>query len=136
MPSLLSHIPAIALDLPTPSSDDPDSPINVDLSGYHYFTDMTTPFFNLDTSSHTYGTGAFKKINSTSAPEDAMKGPRGKGDGAVAWLLLTAKDPSGQVLQEVFRVNTAGGNPPKTCGGMAESFEVPYSAEYWVYTNA
>lgn len=133
MPSLLQHIPAIALDLPVPSSDDPDSPANVDLSGHHYFTNISTPYFNLDTSSHQYGAGAFKKINSTAAPTDAMKGPSNSGDGAVAWLKLTAQDPKGQVLQEVFRVNTAGGNPPKTCQGMTASFEVPYSAEYWVY---
>ena len=134
MPSLLTRIPAIALDLPTPSSEDSDTPTNIDLSGHHYFLDATTPYFNLDTGRHSYGTGAFKKRNSTSAPIDAMKGPGDRGDGAVAWLLLTAKDPEGQVLQEVFRVNTAGGNPPKTCQGMSETFEVPYSAEYWVYS--
>lgn len=132
-PTLLAFIPSIALDLPTPSSSDSDSPASVDLSGYHYFLNPTTPFFNLDTSLHAYGNGAFKKANSTSAPGSAMKGPGNQGDGAVAWLKLSAANANGQVFQEVYRVNTAGGNPPKTCQGMPASFEVPYSAEYWLY---
>ena len=134
LPGLLQHIPAIALDLPTPHSDDPNSPANADLSGHHYFLDKSTPFFNLNTNSHSYGTGAFEKGSSSSAPTDAIKGPQGKGQGAVAWLLLAAKEPTGQVLQEVYRVNTAGGNPPDSCQGAGANIEVPYSAEYWVYT--
>lgn len=136
VPTLLSRIPAIALDLPVPSSDDPDNPANLDLSGHHYFTNATTAFFNLDTTSHSYGTGAFKKINSTTAPTDAMKGPGDNGEGAVPWLKLTAQDPKGQILQEVYRVNTAGGSPPTSCQGMAATFEVQYAAEYWVYEAA
>ncbi|KAK8194280.1 hypothetical protein M8818_007468 [Zalaria obscura] len=134
MPALLAYIPGIALDMPIPSSPDSSSPVNEDLSGFHYFLNSTTPFFNLDTSLHSYGNGAFKKANQTTAPTTAMKGPNGQGDGAVAWLKLSAMSPGGQVFQEVYRVNTAGGNPPKTCTGMAASFEVPYSAEYWLYT--
>ncbi len=33
-------------------------------------------------------------------------------------------------LQEVYRINTAGGNPPATCEGMKSTFEVQYAAEY------
>jgi hypothetical protein len=32
-------------------------------------------------------------------------------------------------LQEIYRVNTAGGNPPATCAGMPATFEVEYAAE-------
>lgn len=135
-PSLLAHIPSIALDLPVPSSTDPSSPAYQDLSGHHYFLNATTPYFNLDTDTHSYGTGAFKKVNSTNAPSDAVKGVNGSGDGAVAWLKLVAKDPNGQVLQEVYRVNTAGGNPPTSCSGMTAAFVVQYAAEYWVYEKA
>lgn len=135
VPSLLSRLPSIALDLPVPTSSDPRDPANTDLSGHHYFLNTTTPFFNLNTSSHDYGTGAFKKINSTDAPTDAIKGPHGKGNGAVAWLKLTARDPQGQILQEVYRVNTAGGDAPKSCQGLDATFQVEYAAEYWVYTD-
>lgn len=64
-----------------------------------------------------------------------MVGQYGQGNGAVAWLKLSESTvSSGQVLKEVYRVNTAGGNPPKGCTGMAAQFEVQYAAEYWVYT--
>lgn len=104
--------------------------------GHHYFLNASTPFFNLDTDAHAWGAGAFQKVNSTAAPKGAMKGVGGVGEGAVAWLKLMAMDPGGSVLQEVYRVNTAGGSPPKTCGGMVASFEVEYAAEYWVYEKA
>lgn len=53
--------------------------------------------------------------------------------GAVAWLKLDAKSDDGQIFQEVYRVNTAGGSPPKSCEGMQEAFEVQYAAEYWLF---
>lgn len=133
LPDLLSKLAPIALDLPVPNSGDTSSPIYQSMSGHHYFTDMTTPFFNMDTSLHEYGTGAFRKVNSSSAPPDAVKGQGGEGMGAVAWLKLDAKGDDGQVFQEVFRVNTAGGSPPKTCEGQQEAIEVQYAAEYWLF---
>lgn len=36
-------------------------------------------------------------------------------------------------VKEIYRVNTAGGNPPKTCDGMPTTFEIQYAAEYWFY---
>lgn len=107
----------------------------MDLSGHHYFLDATTPFFNLDTEVHSYGIGAFKKLNATSAPEGAVIGVDDSGMGAVPWLKLTEKFgvEGSQKLKEVFRVNTAGGQPPATCQGQQESILVEYAAEYWVY---
>jgi len=78
--------------------------------------------------------GAFKKTNSSAAPAGAMKGVGGTGDGAVAWLKLCALDGNGTVLKEVYRVQTAGGNPPESCVGMPSAFEVPYAAQYWFYS--
>ncbi|KAG9573516.1 hypothetical protein KCU77_g6421, partial [Aureobasidium melanogenum] len=134
-PELLSMIPGIAINLPLPSSSSAMSPINMDLAGHHYFLDPTTPFFNLDTQTHSYGIGAFKKANGTSAPEGAVIGVDGSGMGAVPWLKLTEKVgvEGSQKLKEVFRVNTAGGQPPATCQGQQESILVQYAAEYWVY---
>ncbi|KAK0253964.1 hypothetical protein B0A54_11642 [Friedmanniomyces endolithicus] len=135
-PALLARLPSIALDLPIPSSDgDDSSPAYQDISGHHFFLDATTPFFDLDTTLHQYGTGQFKKANSSAAPSDAALGTNGQGFGSVTWLKLDAKDAAGQVLQEVYRLNTAGGQPPKTCQGMAAAFEVQYSAEYWIWAQ-
>lgn len=132
-PDLVRKLPGIALNLPVPSSTNENSPAYQDLSGHHYFLDSTTPFFNMDTSAHDYGTGAFKKTNTSNAPDDAILGQYGQGNGSVAWLKLDAKDSTGQIFQEVYRVNTAGGQPPKACTGMPAAFEVQYSAEYWLW---
>jgi hypothetical protein len=135
MPALLQQLPMIALDLPVPTSDDPNSPIVQDMSGHHYFLDDTTPFFNMDTSLHQYGMGAMAKANSSDAPAGAYVGQYGKGDGAVTWLTLDAK--SDGTWKQVYRLNTAGGVPPKMCTDMQPyqaAFEVPYAAEYWLFT--
>ncbi|KAK5160241.1 hypothetical protein LTR04_004710 [Oleoguttula sp. CCFEE 6159] len=132
-PELLSLMPNVALQYPPPSSASPLSPSNIDLSGHHYFVDASTPFFDLDTSSHSYGTGAFKKAAACPAPGDAPRGPlREGGYGSVAWLKLAAKG-AGQTFQEVYRINTAGGNPPASCVGQPASLEVDYAAEYWLF---
>lgn len=136
MPDLLAKLAPIALDLPVPSSSDTSSPVYQSMSGHHYFVDDTTPFFNMDTSLHAYGTGAFKKANQSSAPSDAVVGQGGQGMGAVAWLKLDAKTNDGQVFQEVYRVNTAGGSPPKSCQGQQAAFEVQYAAEYWLFEKS
>ncbi|KAK5128764.1 hypothetical protein LTR85_000097 [Meristemomyces frigidus] len=132
-PDLLAKLPGIALDLPVPTTDNEDSAAYQDMSGHHYFLDASTPFFNMDTSLHSYGTGAFKKTNTSSAPSDAPLGQYGVGNGSVAWLKLDAKTSDGQIFQEVFRTLTAGGNPSKTCTGMPAAFEVQYAAAYFLF---
>ncbi|KAK5134498.1 hypothetical protein LTR08_006415 [Meristemomyces frigidus] len=132
-PDLLAQLPAIALNLPIPTTTNKASAAYQDLSGHHYFTDPTTPFFNLDTPLHTYGTGAFKKANSSAAPPSAPLGQHGTGNGSVAWLKLDAKNTAGQIFQEVYRTTTAGGNPPLVCTDMPAAFEVQYSAAYWLF---
>ena len=88
----------------------------------------------MDTAAHDYGTGAFHKVNSSTAPAGSVVGQYNQGNGAVPWLKLSALNGAGQIFQEVYRVNTAGGNPPATCKGVSASFEVQYSAAYWLYT--
>lgn len=134
-PALFAKLPGIALDLPIPTSTNEDSPAYQDMSGHHYFLDATTPYFNMDTSLHQYGQGPFKKSNSSNAPADAALGQFGQGNGSVAWLKLDAKDSTGQIFEEVYRVNTQGGNPPDMCTGMPAAFEVQYSAEYWLWAR-
>lgn len=76
------------------------------------------------------GVAPCAKNASVPAPQDAVVGQNGQGFGAVAWLRLTTRDGATGNLQEVYRINTAGGNPPKTCAGMPATFEVQYAAEY------
>ena len=136
MPELLEKLPGIALDLPVPSTADEKSALMKDMTGHHYFVNDTTPYFNLDTSLYSYGKGALKKTAVANAPSNAIVGPRGQGNGAVAWLLLSANDypewghPD---WSAVYRLNTAGGSPPEICTGQPESFTVEYASEYWMF---
>ncbi|KAK2749242.1 hypothetical protein FQN57_006858 [Myotisia sp. PD_48] len=49
----------------------------------------------------------------------------------VDWLKLDRKEGSG--IEVVFRVQTNHGKAPATCRGMKPTFEVRYTAEYWLY---
>jgi hypothetical protein len=103
------------------------APSNLVVSGVHYFTGLTTPFFNLDTASAKLGQAPTAKNASTNAPANAPKGQHG--EAAVTWLkLLTTAGATGD-LQEVYRLETAGGSAPATCAGMPAAFEVQYSAQ-------
>ncbi|MCJ1247086.1 hypothetical protein MMC30_004297 [Trapelia coarctata] len=132
----LYNASCIAASNPTQLSSIPDMLLKVDMSeldgaipdsftqsGVHYFSNKTTPTFDL----RQYGFTNSKKVASVPAP--ASKIP------AVAWLKL-AYDTSGEVgsVREIYRLNTAGGTPPATCLGMPAAFEVQYSAEYWFYS--
>lgn len=79
------------------------------------------------------GVAACSKEASTAAPENATKGQGVVSTGAVPWLKLKVKTMEGSGIEEVYRVNTAGGAAPHTCEGMGGSFEVQYAAEYWFY---
>lgn len=110
------------------------APSNLLLSGHHYFSDSTTPTFDLVTSNGDFGVTYSKKKSASVAPA-----PVGKssiiGYGNVPWLQLQAVVLSGSegVVQEVYRLNTAGGTPPPTCAGQQAQFVVQYAAEYWFY---
>lgn len=106
-----------------------------DMTGHHYFLDDTTPFFNMDTVLHSYGMGALQKANASDAPDGAYAGPGGVGNGAVQWLKLDAKTDGAlqDSWKQVYRLDTAGGSPPEMCVGEAPSFEIPYSAVYWLF---
>jgi len=135
-PELLAMLPRVALDFNLTSDDEATlSPTNLLLSGQHFFTNATTPFFNLDTQSLSLGEAPCAKNNSVTAPADAPVGQYNKGNGAVAWLKLIARDGATGKIEEVYRVNTAGGNPPATCAGITGDFNVQYSAEYWFWES-
>lgn len=73
-----------------------------------------------------------KKSANVPAPQYATKGRDNQGNGAVDWLKLTKKKAA-PGLEEVYRMITAGGNPPKTCAEQEKDFEVEYAAEYYFY---
>jgi len=104
-----------------------------DMTGHHYFLDDTTAFFNLDTSLHQYGMGALQKANASDAPTTSYAGPGGQGNGAVQWLKLDVKPAAQDSFKQVYRLDTAGGVPPKMCTGSPAAFEVPYAAVYWLF---
>ncbi|TID18022.1 hypothetical protein E6O75_ATG10667 [Venturia nashicola] len=125
-PTLLALLPDIALKFPTPDPSSAMSPANLFLSGHHFFTDLTTPFFNFNTNAHEWGTVGCKKANATDAPNKAADVP---------WLKLSSKSRDGCTISEVYRLNTKGGQPPATCKGMGSTFTVQYAAEYWFWSN-
>jgi hypothetical protein len=129
-PDLLGQLPNVALQFNLTSADQATlSPSNLAISGHHYFSNSTTPTFNLDTADMQLGFAPCTKNNSVSAPAGASVGQGDVGFGAVAWLKLITRVGATGNLQEIYRVNTAGGNPPATCAGMPATFEVEYAAE-------
>jgi hypothetical protein len=129
-PDLLSVLPNVALQFDLTDVNQASlSPTNLLISGHHYFQNLTTPTFNLDTAAMDIGFAPCSKNNSVPAPAGSPQGQGGVGHGSVAWLKLIAEDGATGDLEEVYRVNTAGGNPPATCAGMPAAFEVQYAAE-------
>ena len=136
-PALLRTLTRLAMFM------DPDAPcvqgseyIQGLISGYHYFLDGTTPYFNLDTDAHSYGAGAVEKTSVADAPADATPGQPGQAYGAAAWLMLSKNSGDAYVdgdWSRVYRLNTAGGNPPDTCEGREAAFTIEYAAQYWIF---
>jgi hypothetical protein len=102
------------------------------VAGHHYFKDSTTAVFDFRANGVT-GYFEGRQTATVSAPDYAVKGKNGDGDGAVPWLKLKAYGDGSVGLSEGFRIITAGGEPPKTCEGQKGDFEVPYASEYWFY---
>ncbi|KAI1371537.1 hypothetical protein F4677DRAFT_309787 [Hypoxylon crocopeplum] len=131
-PDLLQLLPKLALQFDlTAKEDSRMGPTNLIISGKHFFTNTTTPFFNLDTNQYKIGEAGCAKDSQADAPADAPKGRNG--EKAVPWLRLKTRIGSTGNLQEVYRIETAGGSAPATCTGQPAAFEVQYSAQYWFW---
>ncbi|KAI1768705.1 hypothetical protein GGR53DRAFT_347846 [Hypoxylon sp. FL1150] len=131
-PDLLQLLPKLALQFNlTAQEDSRMGPTNLIISGKHFFTNTTTPFFNLDTTQYNLGEAGCSKANQTNAPADAPTGQAG--EKAVPWLKLKTHIGSTGNLQEVYRIETAGGSAPSTCVGQSAAFEVQYAAQYWFW---
>ena len=96
--------------------------------GHHEFDASGVPVFDLGNKGLLRG----KKEAAIAAPEDAYKGPFDQGNGAVDWLELCAVAGSKQI-QRGYRVETAGGKPPKSCTGQPAFLQIEYAAQYWFY---
>ncbi|KAI9370548.1 hypothetical protein BJX61DRAFT_86970 [Aspergillus egyptiacus] len=129
-PEMIELLPAVAYRIKLPSREsDPIPPANLGLIGHHFF-EGKTPVFNLDTTpSRQLGIAKVKKDADIAAPDNAVKGS----NGAVGWLYLSATNGTVGGFKSVYRVDTAGGSPPKTCEGMPETFTVQYAANYYLY---
>jgi hypothetical protein len=110
----------------------------ISVLGAHFFSPLSTgntPTFSLNKVHANPAPIAFvtKDPKGTmDAPSSACPGT--KGEGAVPWLKLV--DGSGLSkggINTVYRLETAGGKSPATCGGKKPPFEVPYAAQYWIY---
>ncbi|KAI5195870.1 hypothetical protein E4T39_08026 [Aureobasidium subglaciale] len=90
--------------------------------GHHWFSAAGVPTF--DTESR--GFLSAKKVAGVAAPKGCI-------GSSIDWLYLQ-DDGRGvsKNVQAVYRVETAGGNPPATCS-KAGVVKVPYAAEYWFY---
>jgi hypothetical protein len=130
---ILSTLPSKVLQFPLPLGFAP-----FDLSGYHYFATNTTPVFNLNASPdplQQIGNVVANKVANSPAPMNATKGVHGIGNGAVDWLYLNTTNVTQGDVRAVYRVYTAGGNPPKTCESSDAVFSVQYAALYWFYSQ-
>jgi hypothetical protein len=137
-------MPALALDYPLPLGPaDPQPVSQVAISGHHFFSTNTTPVFELNSGvgpgNVHLGVVVGKKGANSTAPAGSPLGPNGKGFGTVPWLQLGTTEESvntqGKTWQKIYRLNTAGGSPPKTCEGRraGEVFSIEYAANYWYY---
>ncbi|KAL8936194.1 MAG: hypothetical protein Q9216_005061 [Gyalolechia sp. 2 TL-2023] len=137
-PQALEMIPSSALLLPTPKENKLLFPAQAYTSGQHYFSDLTTPTFNLHTAKANFGIQFAKLLTKVPVPDDKQQLGQDQSK-AVPWLKLSsANAPEGlgsdsSPVKEIYRVNTAGGSPPKTCDASPASFEVQYAAEYWFW---
>ncbi|KAI4245787.1 MAG: hypothetical protein L6R40_002315 [Gallowayella cf. fulva] len=97
--------------------------------GKHIFDSAGVPTFDLRNK----GILKAKKISNIAAPKTASTGARGTRDGTIDWLML-GEAPGSVGLKQVYRVETAGGKAPASCGGgPARKIEVQYAAQYWFF---
>lgn len=148
-PDLLSLLPSVFLNVPLPTfANSPTTlpPSQLDLAGHHFFSTNTTPVFELDSSPPGVGVHLGEIVGKKNSNSTA---PNGATD--VAWLYLTTTNSSvvtkvaanvpgsqGTDWAAVYRVNTAGGQPPSTCDGqtVGQDISVQYSAVYWFYKGS
>jgi hypothetical protein len=126
--ALLHTLPALVVYDSLPTGYLAKAGQRFDVLGNHYFDSASTPTFNLTSVKKM---GFMQKTVGVSAPAGANIGP--DKTSAVPWLDLNLKPgyPFKNITQ-VYRVETAGGNPFATCNSTA-TMVIQYAAEYWFY---
>lgn len=100
--------------------------------GEHFFTSAMVPTFCLsDVLPPPIPQVNGKKNATMAAPTSSCPGQFN--EGAVPWLYLIDNGGSTGGVNTVYRLETAGGQPPATCESMGTAFTVPYAAQYWIY---
>lgn len=91
--------------------------------GNHFFTDLTTPDFDIPSLGNT----KTKKVEEVAAPNPSAD---------IKWLRLQAQPDSTSQVKYIYRLNTAGGLAPTSCEGRSEGevVTVRYQAQYWIYS--
>lgn len=122
LPSLVANSTQRASGLATVKKELGAAPVEL---GVHYFTTTTAgvlaPEFDLSPSQGS-GQSVIESKTATLASPDGTQN--------VAWLELTRASGSTSFGSQVFRINTALGQPPATCTGTG-SISVDYAALYY-----
>jgi hypothetical protein len=124
---LLYTLPDYALEMAAPF-------VPLVAKGHHFFDSTATPNFDLSSVGLYLKGMTNTMINGTQA--QTIFGLPIPETNPVPWLYLTAKNGGigSKGLNSVYRVETAGGEPPATCADITGStFEVQYSALYAFY---
>lgn len=132
-PDLLAMGSEAAIQFPYPTSDKASLPLsNLSLSGHHYFTDFITSAFHFNIKADQLGYMLTRKMVGTPAPSVA-DGSKIIEFGNVPWLLLESKTGTTENIKQIYRLNTADGNPPAICADQLDTIQQDYAAEYWFY---
>jgi hypothetical protein len=124
----LHTLPAYIVTKPVPPGYLAHDDIHYEVIGHHYFDAASTPIFNLSVVNQA---GFMSKQVGVNAPAGSSVGP--DDTSAVAWLFLINKPGYVQKgVTQVYRVETAGGNPYPNCTS-ATLMQIQYAAEYWFY---
>jgi Protein of unknown function (DUF3455) len=124
----LHSLPAIIVNKPVPPKYLAYEDHHYDPLGDHYFDAAGTPTFNL-TAIGLWGFVA--KQDGVPAPANSSIGP--DKTSAVPWLYLNDKPGYVQKnISQVYRVETAGGNPKPNCTETGV-MQIQYAAEYWFF---
>ncbi|KAJ6260813.1 hypothetical protein Dda_5044 [Drechslerella dactyloides] len=98
--------------------------------GVHYFKgNFATPYFEFTDRKSKFCGSAAGKI---SASQNSDMGKAPYNFGAVPSLRLAANADMGSTYSTVYRLHTAGGQPPATCDWTGQK-QIPYTAQYYFY---
>ncbi|KZP25028.1 hypothetical protein FIBSPDRAFT_783924 [Athelia psychrophila] len=102
--------------------------------GQHYYVDNPAPAPGASAESPKFDfTSAVEKGNSNAFVVGAKVGdlPAPTGPSDIDWVQL--KEVAGQLAGTVFRTNTRGGQPPKSCSASSPPVSIKYAAKYWFF---